>query len=184
MRLIVLGVLVLLGLLVMLVMPVVAQETETTRVVPFEDMHIMSPLPDYVYAMPRPLFEKWCVLQNAGALRKAQRLQDVYLQRNPYRESYVQTADYKAGVTQSQVETSSPDKATFSGSQDTEYSGKNFQQSYREYNYAGGPVVVLNPYASRPAKVIYGEEGSYVADPDKTLTKAQAQKLLESEDVQ
>ena len=166
-------------------LPVAAQEpvTQTTRIVPFEDMNIMSPYPDYVYAMPRPLFEKWVVLQNAGALRKAQRLQDAYLRRNPYRETYVQTSDYTAGVTQNQIETASPDTATFSGSQDTNYSGKNFQQSYQAENYAGGPVLVLNPYVERPAKVIYGKTGAYVADPDKTLTKEQAQKLLKSEDV-
>lgn len=146
---------------------------------PFENLHVKQALPEYCYAMPRPMFEKWCVAQNNRAYQEAQRLADVARKRNPWRETYVQDQKYKARVVQKQSETVSPTKASMAGSQDTDYQGNNVQKVYRSGEVSGGPVVVLNPYADRPAIVLYREDGTaYVADPDKTLTEEEAQALL------
>ena len=164
-------------LCILLCVPAMAQET-----VPFENLHIFQAFPDYVYAMPRPFFEKWVVMQNEGAYEQANRLSDAFKQRNPYRETYVQTNAYKALVQQSQHETVSENSAAMTANQETDYSGKNTQSYYRQESYGGGPVVVINPYCDRPAKVIIKSDGTvYVADPDKTLKPGQAEKLIEKE---
>ena len=149
-------------------------------IVPFEDMHCMSPLPDYVYAMPRRVYEKWVVLQNQGAVRNAQRVADAWNQRNPYKETYVQSSKYKARVTQTQSEHVTRNSASMQGKQDTDYDGKDIQMNYRSALHTGGPVLVLNPYTDRPAKVIVKDDGTiYVADPDKTLKPGEAEALIE-----
>jgi hypothetical protein len=164
-------------LCVLLCVPAMAQETVQ---VPFENLNIFEPFPDYVYAMPRPFFEKWAKMQNDGAYAQAERLSDIFKQRNPYRETYVQTNAYKAQVQQHQAETVSENSASMTGTQKTDYDGKNVQSYYRQESYGGGPVVIINPYCDRPAKVIIKDDGTvYVADPDKTLKPGQAEKLIE-----
>lgn len=147
--------------------------------VPFEDLNILSPLPDYCYAMPRPLYEKWCDMQNKGAYRQAERLADAARMRFPARETYVQDQDYSADVQQVQSESVGPTEANFAGNERTEYRGRNVQNVFQTGQSAGGPVVLLNPYTARPATVLYDETGvAYVADPDKTLTPEEAAELL------
>jgi len=158
-----------------------AQEPAAKEVtVPFEDLKVFDEYPDYVYAMPRKVFEKWVGLQNEGAARKAQRLADAWRERNPFRETYVQDTKYKAHVKQSQSERVSETTAKMNGVQDTAYEGTNVQKAYRSNDgYAGGPVLVLNPYVSRPAKIIINDDGvAYVADPDRTLLDWQARRML------
>jgi hypothetical protein len=147
--------------------------------VPFENLHVKQALPDYCYAMPRPLYEKWCDMQNRGAYRQAERLADVARARHPLRETYIQENNYKSRVTQTQHEKVSPTSASMSGTQDTDYRGGNVQKVYQSGQTSGGPVVVLNPYADRPAVVLWNDSGCpYVADPDKTVTYEQAQEML------
>jgi len=166
-------------LLCVLCTPVMAQEEVT---IPFENLHIFEPFPDYVYAMPRVLFEKWAKMQNEGAYAQAQRLADTYRMRNPYRETYVQTSAYKALVQQKQAEQVSEDSAAMEGTQKTDFEGKNMQSVYVQEGFGGGPVVVINPYCDRPAKVMFKDDGTaYVADPDKTLKPGEAEKLIEKE---
>lgn len=166
-------------LLVLCILGGLACMAFSQETLPFENLHVKQALPEYCYAMPRPMFEKWCVAQNNRAYQEAQRLVDVARKRSPWRETYVQDQNYKARVTQKQNETVSPTKASMAGSQDTDYRGNNVQKVYRSGEVSGGPVVVLNPYADRPAIVLYKEDGTaYVADPDQTLTEEEAQALL------
>lgn len=151
-----------------------AQET-----LPFENLHIKQALPDYCYAMPRPMYERWCAAQNTRAVQESQRLADLARQRNPWRETYVQDNKYVASVRQQQSESVSPTKASMKGTQDTTYQGSNVQKVYRSGEVSGGPVVVLNPYAPRPAAVLFKDDGTaYVADPDRTLLAWQARRML------
>lgn len=146
---------------------------------PFENLHIKQALPDYCYAMPRPMYERWCAAQNTRAVQESQRLADLARQRNPWRETYVQDNEYTARVSQKQREKVSPTSASMSGTQDTKYQGKNVQNVYRSGEVSGGPVVVLNPYAPRQAAVLFKEDGTpYVADPDRTMLAWQAKRLL------
>jgi hypothetical protein len=170
----------LLCLIMLLPCLCVAEEPVVVKL-PFEKMHIYSELPDYVYAMPRKLFEKWVVMQNEGAEQEAMVLSDVYRQRNPYRETYVQSAKYKANVQQSQNEQVTENSATMSAKQNTDFDGKTMQQVYRQEGYGGGPLLVLNPYADRPPKVLFKKDGTpYVADPDKVFkTQEEADLLIE-----
>ncbi len=171
--------LIVLALLMAAVLFLVANLSLGDETVPFENLHIKQALPDYCYDMPRPLFEKWCDLQNRGAYRQAERLADASRARHPLRETYVQENNYKARVTQKQQESVSPNKASMSGTQDTDYRGNNVQRVYQSGEVSGGPVVVLNPYAPRPAAVLFKEDGTpYVADPDRTLLAWQAKRLL------
>jgi hypothetical protein len=169
-------------LLVMMLLPCVcsADDPEVVKI-PFENMHIKSEFPDYVYAMPHKLYEKWVVMQNAGAAQKCQEMADVFRQRNPYNETYVQTSKYKALVQQQQAETVSENSAAMTASQNTDYDGKTMQQVYRQEGYGGGPLLVLNPYCDRPPKVMFKKDGTvYVADPDKVFkTQEEAEKLIE-----
>ena len=162
-------------LLLCLTSPTLAVES-----VPFEDMHIKSELPDYVYSMPRIVYQKWVILQNEGAYRKSARVAEAWEAKNPYKETYVQSSKYRATVTQTQSESVTPSGAQFSGKQDTDYDGANVQLTYRTQSHGGGPVLVLNPYVDRPAKVMVDKDGLiYVADPDKTLKPGEAEKLIE-----
>jgi hypothetical protein len=148
--------------------PSFAQTKEV--VIPFEDLKVFDEFPDYVYAMPHAVYVKWVELQNAGAYRKAERMADAWRERNPFRETYIQDSKYTAKVQQSQNESFSPTSATMAGKQDTQYEGRNAQRAFKESGYGGGPVLVLNPYVDRPAKVIINDDGvAYVADPDKTI---------------
>jgi len=136
-------------------------------VVPFENLNVYDELPDYVYSMPRKTYEAWAKLQNAGAYRQAERLADAHRERNPARETFIQTYDYRALVNQSQRESVSSCNAGFNGAQDTFYSGRNVQMSYQLEPWGGGPVHILNPYCNRPAKVITDAEGvKHLVDPD------------------
>lgn len=168
-------------LLCVLCLPtVVAAQEEVT--IPFENLNIFEPFPDYVYAMPRPLFVKWAKMQNDGAYAQAQMLSDTFKMRNPYRETYVQSNAYKARVQQSQSEQVSEGGASMTGDQQTDFDGRNVQSVFRQESYGGGPVVIINPYCDRPAKVMFKDDGTvYVADPDKTLKPGQAEKLIEKE---
>lgn len=147
---------------------------------PFEDLQIYDELPDYVYSMPRAVYVKWAKMQNAGAYRKAQRMADAFVARNPLNTTYVQDSDYTANVTQEQHEEVSPTTADFSGRQSTRYNGKNRQFTFQDRRYGGGPVLLLNPYMPSPPKVIFLDDGTpVIADPDNQVrTKRQAKKLL------
>lgn len=166
---------------IVLILTAIAIMANADEKLPFENLHVKQTLPEYCYAMPRPMFERWCIAQNNRAYQESQRLVDVARKRNPWRETYVQDQHYKARVTQKQSETVSPTKASMSGSQDTNYQGNNVQKVYRSNEVSGGPVVVLNPYADRPAIVLYNDGKAYVADPDKTLTDEEAARLLDNE---
>jgi uncharacterized Zn finger protein (UPF0148 family) len=158
----------------------VAEDPKVVKI-PFENMHIKSEFPDYVYAMPRKLFEKWVVMQNEGAAQKCQEMADVFRQRNPYIDTYVQSSKYRADVNQKQSEQVSETSASMEASQSTEFEGKTMQQVYRQEGYGGGPLLVLNPYCDRPPKVMFKKDGTvYVADPDKVFkTREEAEKLIE-----
>jgi hypothetical protein len=119
------------------------------QTIPFENLHILQELPAYVQRMPDDVYVKWCQLQNAGALREAQRRADDYQARHPLIDTYVQDSEYTTQVDQSQHEEVCPTSADFTGKQSTKYSGKNRQFTYRNQRWGGGPVVVLNPYARR-----------------------------------
>lgn len=163
--------------LILTAMVIMVQADET---VPFENLHIKQALPDYCYDMPRPLYEKWCDMQNRGAYRQAERLADIARARNPLKETYTQENEYKARVAQTQKEKVSPNSASMTGNQDTTYKGKGIQNVYQSGQAAGGPVVVLNPYAPRPAVILFAADGTpYVADPDKTLDRRGVQQMLD-----
>lgn len=150
-------------------------------VVPFEEILPFDELPDSCYAMPRKVYMKWAKLQNKGAYRQAQRMADAFSARNPYVDTYVQTSDYSAGIDQEQHEKVTPKTADFSGTQKTNYSGRNAQYTFRRDRWAGGPVNLLNPYSKRPPKVMFGKTGMYLADPDGVVkTPEQARKILEA----
>lgn len=168
-------------LLIMLLPCLCAAEDPKVVKIPFENMHIKSEFPDYVYAMPRKLFEKWVVMQNEGAAQKCQELADVFRQRNPYIDTYIQSSKYRADVNQKQSEQVSETSASMEASQSTEFEGKTMQQVYRQEGYGGGPLLVLNPYCDRPPKVMFKKDGTvYVADPDKVFkTREEAEKLIE-----
>lgn len=170
----------LMSLLMLLPCLCLAEDPKIIKI-PFENMHIYSEFPDYVYAMPHKLYEKWVVMQNEGAAQKCQELADVYRQRNPYNETYVQSSKYKANVSQKQSESVSETSAAMEASQSVDYDGKTMQQVYRQEGYGGGPLLVLNPFCDRPPKVMFKDDGTvYVADPDKVFkTREEAEKLIE-----
>lgn len=149
-------------------------------VVAFEDILLFDELPDYCYSMPRKMYIKWAKLQNKGCYRQAQRMADAFAAQNPYVDTYVQTSDYTSGVDQQQHEKVTPKTADFSGNQQTSYSGRNAQLTFRRDRWAGGPVTLLNPYSKRPPKVMFGQTGMYIANPDNVAqTPEQALKILE-----
>jgi uncharacterized Zn finger protein (UPF0148 family) len=120
-------------------------------------------------------------MQNEGAAQKCQEMADVFRQRNPYIDTYVQSSKYRADVNQKQSEQVSETSASMEASQSTEFEGKTMQQVYRQEGYGGGPLLVLNPYCDRPPKVMFKKDGTvYVADPDKVFkTREEAEKLIE-----
>lgn len=163
-------------ILILTALTIVVTADET---VPFENLHIKQALPEYCYDMPRPLYEKWCDMQNRGSYRQAERLADVARARHPLRETYTQENGYKSNVKQTQSETVSPTKASMAGNQDTTYAGKNIQNVYQSGQAFGGSAVILNPYADRPAIVRLTDDAvAYVADPDKTLSHEQKCEML------
>ena len=158
--------------------PVLGQEK--TVVLPFEDLNIYDELPDYVYSMPKAVYQKWAKMQNKGAYREAQRNADAYRRRNPINPVYVQTNGYDSRVTQQQHEEVSPTTADFSGTNNTKYDGRSAQRAFIPDQWAGGPVVLINPYVDRQPKMIYLPNGQGVlADPDHVLdTEAKLEAFL------
>ena len=158
------------------------QPPQPTRVVlPFEDLNVHDELPDYVYSMPRQVYIKWCKMQNKGAYREAQRMADDFSIRHPLIDTYVQDSDYTATVEQEQHEKVTPNSADLTGRQATKYQGQNKQFTYRDKRWGGGPVVLLNPYAARPAKVIFQRGIAFIADPDGQLkSQEEADALMEA----
>lgn len=151
-------------------------------VMPYEELNIYDELPDYVYAMSRPMYIKWAKAQNKGAYREAERLADRYRARNPVNPIYVQSNDYKSSVTQIQNESVTPNTANFAGTSDTNYRGNSVQRAYVPQQWQGGPVVLINPYMPRPPRLLYSDQGHpLIADPDRTLdTDEKVLKFLDS----
>ena len=145
----------------------------------FENLQITDPLPDHVYAMPREEYIKWAKAQNACAYYEAELIAEKFKQRNPYRETYVRQ---DAGVSDSVgvMDTGYVDYNAWV--ERTYYSGASTFTVYKQNAWGGGPVVILNPYAKRPPKVLKGgnpETGDmfiYVADPDNALPDFDAKK--------
>lgn len=157
-----------------------AQPQKQRVVLPFENLGPYDELPDYVYSMPRAVYQKWVKMQNAGAYRQAQRMADDFAARHPLIDTYVQDSDYVTTVDQEQHEEVDHNSADFSGRQSTRYAGQNKQRTYRDQRWGGGPVLLLNPYTPRPPKVIFKDGLAFVADPDEQIeTEEEAMKLLE-----
>ena len=149
--------------------PVLGTEIGVQKI-PYEDLNIYDELPDYVYSMPKAVYQKWCKLQNKGAYREAERRADAFRKRNPVNPVYVQTNGYDSRVTQQQSEQVTPNTADFSGTNNTSYDGRSVQRAFVPDQWAGGPVILLNPYYPRPPKMIYMPNGQGIlADPDHVL---------------
>lgn len=136
---------------------------------PFEDLRIFDDLPDYVYAMPKPVYRQWVRAQNRAAQRKARREADVFNARNPQLDVYVQENEYETDTDQSQHEEASHTSATLEAQSSTGYKGRTQQTTYRGDLWGGGPVLVLNEYADRPPKLVFNGPFVNVVDPDGVL---------------
>ena len=157
--------------------PLAIQQQPDKPAILFENIQITDPLPDYVYAMPREEYIKWAKAQNACAYYEAELIAEKFKKRNPYRETYVRQ---DVGVSDSVgvMDTGYVDYNAWV--QRTYYAGASTFTVYKQNAWGGGPVVILNPYAKRPPKVMEGcnpgDKVIYVADPDNALPDFDAKK--------
>ena len=161
-----------------------SSSTDNTPTILFENIQITDPLPDYVYSMTRKDYIKWAKAQNACAYHEAELIADKFKQRNPYRETYVQR-NYGESESVGVMDTGYVDYNAWV--ERTYYSGASTFTVYKQNAWGGGPVVIINPYAKRPPKVMeyWHDPGKssmtrYVADPDGVVkNKAEAEEFLE-----
>lgn len=149
--------------------------------IPFEELSWNDDLPDYVYSMPRRIYQEWAKAQNKAWARKIQRDADEFNSRNPQRVVYEQESDYDSTTEQETHETATPRSHDFSGRSRTNYDNNATQRDFMSQKWSGGPMHVLNPYAKRPAKLKWGPMGVMVMDPDGTLdTQEKFEKFMKS----
>ena len=164
-------------LLLCLAAPCLAEEKKFT----YEELRLLDPLPDYVYAMPRATYIEWGKFHNDGAFASAAAAAQAFRDKTPYSPTYISTT------------TGSIDSATL-GDRDNSYCGDTTLDTYLSRTYftssttfrtfedrnawGGGPVVIINPYAKRPPKIIVSDGMKYLADPDNTIKDPTAAKLF------
>lgn len=134
----------------------VVEETQNTQprqmgiptvALPWENLNIFDPLPDYTKSMPDEMFIKWAKAQNEMSYRQAQKRADEWNARNPALDFYVQTNDYDSSSDLNQRERATSTGASVNAQSDTKYQGRSTQQTYRDRNrWGGGPVTLINPY--------------------------------------
>jgi hypothetical protein len=115
--------------------------------IPFANLNVYDPLPEYTKSMPDHVFVLWAKAQNEMAYRKAQQRADEWVARNPALDIYVQDNDYDSTSTLDQTEQATSTGADVNATSRTKYSGTNVQRTYRDRSrWGGGPVLVINPY--------------------------------------
>jgi len=171
-------------LLLCLTAPCFAQESE--KVYTHEELRLLDPLPDHVYSMPRAKYIEWGKLHNDGAYLAAAEAAKAFRDKIPYNPTYVSTT---TGSVDTAVITDRDNHYNVCGTMSmrdylarTYYASSTTFRSFEDRNsWGGGPVIVINPFAKRPAKVMEYNGRRYLADPDDTIKdKEAAKKFLEN----
>lgn len=122
--------------------------------IPFENLQIHDPLPDYVYFLDRNVYIQWVKLQNQGAYTQAKELASKNQERTYVWDDTIKRGRY------------------------LQYEGKFISSAYMNQMYGGGPVILINPYVPRPAKVLKYKGMPYLVDPDHTIKTIEEERRL------
>jgi hypothetical protein len=144
----------------------IAETDNLDDVIVFSDMTAYDPLPTYVYAMPRGEYQRWAKAQNDMGYFDAANRAKAYRDRNPPPSTYVASS----GVVIDTVGVMDTSDLTYRAWLDrTYYAGSQAFRVYTPTDWAGGPVVIINPFCKRPPKVMRVGDRFVVCDPDGVL---------------
>jgi hypothetical protein len=117
-------------------------------IMPFEEIGLFDPIPKWVLDMGPEFRIKWAKAHNETAVLKAQQRADAYRARNPVRETYVQNQEYNSSSSLDQNANNGYYNSQINAETQTTYRGRSSQTTYREDQWGGGVVVILNPYTT------------------------------------